>query len=88
MDLRDDEASRPAHTVSNYCADHAGDVGGGSELTSLVHEFQTNSLTSLTDEMFSLYACVRWLPDSAFVELEAQALAGRCKRENRVLQQK
>lgn len=74
----------PAHTVQNYCdlgshealgdeasvTDEEKTVGSKKGLMqSMVNEITSNSIDVMAKEIFSIYVCTRWAPNSEFLQI-------------------
>jgi len=74
----------PAHTIHNYCnlnnhqmdpeddeeaVEEQSRSSQGAVINALVTELSKNSLDTMAKEIFSIYVCVRWAPNTEFMEI-------------------
>jgi hypothetical protein len=70
------------HTLHTHCKRSDGSEEGGTNVETntlvgqLTQELAENNLLSMTREIFTMYACVRWAPDASYMPM-ANASAAR-----------
>eukprot|EP00439_Symbiodinium_sp_Y106_P076076 s270_g15.t1 len=87
---RSTEGATPAHTVRQFCnatglldmhgaLQNGGDAAQSSMeetvLQSVAQTVEVNNVDKVAKDMFTMYICVRWVPDSVFWHLARQELA-------------
>lgn len=94
----DVKPGHPAHTVKAYCdlssqeelAEDEESVddsenGFGSKkalMQSMINEITSNSIDSMAKEIFSIYVCTRWAPNSEFTQiLDGEMATGQLPRK-------
>lgn len=72
------EPGSDAHTLKTHCARGSSGSEDAHEeddlIGSLTHQLERNSLQSMTHDIFTMYACVRWAPEESYLPLVADEM--------------